>query len=85
MLPAALCAARTCCLFFLSQNRGGSHDYRRRRDEILFIDARPMGQMLNRVLEEMVQVLYKHHFVDFGPYQEGEFVGSELGLVPIPP
>jgi type I restriction enzyme S subunit len=26
--------------------------------------------------------LYKHWFVDFGPFQEGEFVDSELGLIP---
>ena len=26
--------------------------------------------------------LYKHWFVDFGPFQEGEFVESELGRIP---
>lgn len=37
-----------CCLWFLSKNRPGSHGFRARREEILFIDARQMGQMLNR-------------------------------------
>jgi type I restriction enzyme M protein len=37
-----------CCLFFLSKNRPGTHDYRPRRNQILFIDARQMGEMLNR-------------------------------------
>jgi type I restriction enzyme S subunit len=30
----------------------------------------------------MAMALYKHWFVDFGPFQEGEFVDSELGLIP---
>ena len=30
----------------------------------------------------MAQALYKHWFVDFRPFQDGEFVESELGLVP---
>ncbi|HSN77771.1 MAG TPA: N-6 DNA methylase, partial [Anaerolineae bacterium] len=37
-----------CCLWFLSKNREGSHGYRPRRDEILFVDARSLGQMVNR-------------------------------------
>ncbi|MEZ4769003.1 MAG: N-6 DNA methylase [Caldilineales bacterium] len=37
-----------CCLWFLSKNRGGTHGYRYRSDEILFIDARQMGQMVSR-------------------------------------
>lgn len=38
---------------------------------------------MNKTLEEMAMALYKHWFVDFGPFQEGEFVESELGLIPI--
>ena len=37
-----------CCLWFLSRNRRGSHGYRHRAEEILFIDARQRGQMVNR-------------------------------------
>lgn|SRR3989338_5307794 len=36
----------------------------------------------NKTLEEMAMALYKHWFVDFGPFKEGEFVESELGLIP---
>lgn len=36
----------------------------------------------NKTLEEMAMALYKHWFVDFGPFQEGEFVDSELGMIP---
>jgi type I restriction enzyme S subunit len=30
----------------------------------------------------MAQALFKHWFVDFGPFQDGEFVESKLGLMP---
>ncbi|MFL0354746.1 restriction endonuclease subunit S [Xanthomarina sp. GH4-25] len=36
----------------------------------------------NKTLEDMAMALYKHWFVDFGPFQDGEFVDSELGLIP---
>ena len=38
---------------------------------------------MNKTLEEMAMALYKHWFVDFGPFQEGEFVPSDLGDIPI--
>lgn len=37
---------------------------------------------MNKTLEEMAMALYKHWFVDFGPFQEGNFVESELGEIP---
>lgn len=37
---------------------------------------------INKTLEEMAMALYKHWFVDFGPFQDVEFVGSKLGLIP---
>lgn len=37
---------------------------------------------INKTLEEMAMALYKHWFVDFGPFKDGEFVDSELGLIP---
>lgn len=37
---------------------------------------------INKTLEEMAMALYKHWFVDFGPFQDGEFVESELGSIP---
>jgi type I restriction enzyme S subunit len=36
----------------------------------------------NKTLEDMAMALYKYWFVDFGPFQEGEFIDSELGLIP---
>jgi type I restriction enzyme S subunit len=37
---------------------------------------------INKTLEEMAMALYKHWFVDFGPFQNGEFIESELGSIP---
>lgn len=37
---------------------------------------------INKTLEEMSMAFYKHWFVDFGPFQNGEFVESELGMIP---
>ncbi len=37
---------------------------------------------INKTIEEMAMALYKHWFVDFGPFQDGEFVESELGRIP---
>lgn len=37
---------------------------------------------INKTLEEMAMALYKHWFVDFGPFQDCEFVESELGRIP---
>ncbi|MGP3561107.1 restriction endonuclease subunit S [Geobacillus sp. BK01] len=37
---------------------------------------------MNKTLEEMAMTLYKHWFVDFGPFQDGEFVESESGVIP---
>jgi type I restriction enzyme S subunit len=36
----------------------------------------------NKTLEEMAMALYKHWFVDFGPFKDGKFIDSELGLIP---
>ncbi|PKH52147.1 restriction endonuclease subunit S [Tenacibaculum sp. Bg11-29] len=36
----------------------------------------------NKTLEEMAMAFYKHWFVDFGPFQDGEFIESELGRIP---
>ncbi|MEZ4769004.1 MAG: restriction endonuclease subunit S, partial [Caldilineales bacterium] len=45
-------------------------------------DKIEINRRINRTLERMAQALYKYWFVDFGPFQDGEFVKSELGLVP---
>ncbi len=37
---------------------------------------------MNKTLEEMAMAIFKEWFVDFGPFRDGEFVDSELGLIP---
>ncbi len=37
---------------------------------------------MNKTLEEMAMAIYKEWFVDFGPFQDGEYVDSELGPIP---
>ena len=41
------------CLWFLSRERGGNDQYRNRRNEILFIDARQLGRMVDRTHREL--------------------------------
>jgi type I restriction enzyme S subunit len=45
-------------------------------------DKIEVNQRINRVLEQVAQALFRHWFVDFGPFQGGEFVESELGPIP---
>lgn len=45
-------------------------------------DKIEVNRRINRTLEAMARALYRHWFVDFGPFQDGEFVESELGLIP---
>jgi len=45
-------------------------------------DKIELNLQTNKTLEEMAMTLYKHWFVDFGPFQKGEFVDSELGMIP---
>ena len=45
-------------------------------------DKIELNLQMNKTLEEMAMTLYKHWFVDFGPFQDGEFVDSELGMIP---
>ncbi len=45
-------------------------------------DKIELNLQMNKTLEDMAMELYKHWFVDFGPFQNGEFVDSELGKIP---
>lgn len=37
---------------------------------------------INETLEKMAITIYKHWFEEFGPFQEGEFVETEVGIIP---
>lgn len=41
-----------------------------------------VNRQINDNLEQQAQALYKSWFVDFEPFKDGEFVESELGLIP---
>lgn len=45
-------------------------------------DKIELNLQMNHTLEEMAMTLYKHWFVDFGPFKNGEFIDSELGRIP---
>ena len=41
-----------------------------------------LNNKINADLEEMAQSIFKNWFVDFEPFKDGEFVDSELGMIP---
>jgi len=45
-------------------------------------DKIELNRRMNETLEQMAMAVYKHWFVDFGPFQDGEFEESELGPIP---
>lgn len=45
-------------------------------------DKIELNNRVNQKLEEMAQAIFKSWFVDFEPFQDGEFVESELGPIP---
>ena len=45
-------------------------------------DKIKLNNRINHNLEEQAQALYKSWFVDFEPFKGGDFVDSELGLIP---
>ena len=47
-----------------------------------FNDKIALNNRINHNLEEQAQALYKSWFVDFEPFKGGNFVDSELGLIP---
>ena len=47
-----------------------------------FDDKIEVNNQINRNLEEQAKAIFKSWFVDFEPFQEGEFVDSELGRIP---
>lgn len=45
-------------------------------------DKIEMNRRINDNLEQQAQALFKAWFVDFEPFKDGEFVESELGMIP---
>ena len=45
-------------------------------------DKIEVNRRINENLEQQAQALFKSWFVDFEPYKNGEFVESELGMIP---
>jgi type I restriction enzyme M protein len=67
-----------CCLFFLSKNRDGNNGFRNRKGEILFIDARKMGNLVSRKQKALSQeeinkissVYHDFKYEDKKPYED---------------
>ena len=52
-------------------------------DILLSIDGKlAVNKQINDNLEQQAQALYKSWFVDFEPFKDGNFVESDLGLIP---
>ena len=45
-------------------------------------DKIELNNRINKTLEEMAQAIFKSWFVDYEPFQDGEFEDSELGSIP---
>jgi len=45
-------------------------------------DKIEVNRRINEQLEELAGALFKSWFVDFDPFKDGEFVESELGMIP---
>lgn len=45
-------------------------------------DKIALNREMNKTLEAMAQAIFKSWFVDFEPFKEGEFVESDLGMIP---
>ena len=45
-------------------------------------DKIELNNRINKNLEAQAQAIFKSWFVDFEPFRDGEFVDSELGLIP---
>lgn len=46
-------------------------------------DKIELNKKINKILEEMAQVMFKNWFVEFEPFKDGKFVESELGMIPV--
>ena len=52
-------------------------------DTLSCLDAKiEVNNRIIKNLEEQAQAIFKSWFIDFEPFQEGEFIESELGMIP---
>ena len=59
------------------------HEQKAIADTLSCLDDKiELNNRINKTLEEMAQAIFKSWFVDFEPFQEGEFENSELGRIP---
>lgn len=61
-----------------------SNEYMEKATRILssLDDKIELNRRINENLEAQAQALFKSWFVDFEPFRDGEFVESELGMIP---
>lgn len=61
-----------------------SIDYQKRVSAVIkSLDEKiEVNRRINENLEQQAQALFKSWFVDFEPFKDGEFVESELGMIP---
>ena len=61
-----------------------SIDYQKRVSAVIksLDDKIEINRKINENLEQQAQALFKSWFVDFEPFKDGEFVESELGMIP---
>ena len=61
-----------------------SIDYQKRVSAVIksLDDKIEVNRRINENLEQQAQALFKSWFVDFEPFKNGEFVESELGMIP---
>ena len=58
-------------------------DQRRIASILSSLDSKiELNNKINADLEKMAQAIFKNWFVDFEPFKDGEFVDSELGMIP---
>ena len=59
------------------------HEQRRISSFLSCIDDKiAVNRRICENLEQQAQALFKHWFVDYAPFQNGKFIGSELGRIP---
>jgi len=66
------------CLWFLSKNRDGNGPYRRRKGEVLFIDARGKGRMVTRRLRAMTDEEIAEIAATYQHFREAEGERQEI-------